>query len=57
MQPLNYLLPQLLVDDIDEAATCDDQVVQLVQVQHGFGHDRKTIDGRSWKTKQRRAYG
>lgn len=55
MQPLNYLLPQLLVYDIDQAPTCDDQVVQLVQVQHGLGHDRQAIDGRTWNRRQRGA--
>lgn len=49
MQPLNDLLPQLLVNDIDEASTGDDQVVQLVQVQHRFRHDRQPVDGGSWK--------
>lgn len=53
MQPLDDLLPQLLVDDIHEATTRDDQVVQLVQVQHGLGHDRQAIDRSSCETKRK----
>lgn len=34
LQPFDDLLPEFLVDDIDETAACDDQIVQLVQVQH-----------------------
>lgn len=52
VQPFNYLLPQLLVYDVDETAARDHQIVQLVKIQHRFGHDRKSIDRRSWKSKR-----
>lgn len=46
MQPLDDLLPQLLVDDVDQPAALDHQVVQLEQVQHGLGHDRQSVNRR-----------
>lgn len=49
MQSLDDLLPQFLVDDVDEAATGDDQIVQFVQVQHRLGHDRQAVDRGAWK--------
>lgn len=47
MQPLDDLLPQLLVDNIHQAAAGYHQIVQLVQVQHRLGHDRQPIDRRA----------
>lgn len=45
MQSLDDFLPQLLVDDVYETSTGNDQIVQLVQIQHGFGHNWQTING------------
>lgn len=47
MKALDDLLPELLVDDIDESAARHHQQVELVEIQHRFGHDWKTIDGSS----------
>ena len=47
MQTLDDLLPQLFVDDVDQSSPGDDQVVQLVQVQHLLGHDGQSVDWRS----------
>lgn len=46
LEALDDLLPQLLVDDVDEAAARHHQVVQLVQVQDLLGHDGQAVDGR-----------
>jgi hypothetical protein len=43
-EPLDDLLPLLLVDDLHEAAPRHHQVVQLVQVQHLLSHDRQPVD-------------
>lgn len=44
MQTLYDLLPQFFVDDVDQSPSGDDQVVQLVQVEHLLGHDRQSVD-------------
>lgn len=44
VQPLDDLLPQLLVDNIHQAAAGYHQIVQLVEIQHRFGHYRQPID-------------
>ena len=46
-EPLDDLLPLLLVDDLHQAAPGAHQVVQLVQVENLLGHDGKTVDGSS----------
>lgn len=57
MQSLDDLLPQLLVDDVHQTTARDYQVVQFVQVQHGFGHYRKAIDGSAWNEGETRKLG
>ena len=47
VQALDDLLPQFLVDDVDESTASHHQVVQLVQIQHLFGHDRQTSNWRA----------
>lgn len=49
-ETLDDFLPELLVDYLDETASLDHQVVELVQIQHGLGHDGQTID---WLTYDR----
>lgn len=49
VEALYDLLPQLLVDDVDESTAGDDQVVQFVQVQHLFGHNRQTSNRSPYK--------
>ena len=45
MQTLDDFLPQLLIDDVHQAAPGDDQLVQFEQIQNRFGHDGKPVDG------------
>lgn len=47
MQALDDLLPQLLVDDIHQSAAGYYQIVQLIEIQHRFGHYGQPIDRRS----------
>ena len=46
VQALDDLLPEFLVDDVDQAAARNHQIVELVQVQHLLGHDRQPRDRR-----------
>lgn len=47
MQTFDDLLPELLVDDVNQTTSLDNQVVQLVQVQHRLGHDGQSVDRRT----------
>ena len=46
-EPLDDLLPLLLVDDLHQAAPGAHQVIQLVEVEDLLGHDGKTVNGSS----------
>ena len=48
-QPLDYLLPLLLVDNLHQPPAPHHQVEQLVQVQDLLGHDGKTVNWSSYK--------
>ena len=43
-EPLDNLLPLLLVDDLHKASSGTHQIVQLVQVENLLGHDGKTVN-------------
>ena len=45
LEPLDDLLPEFLVDDINKATPGHYEVEKLVEVQHLLGHDRETVDG------------
>ena len=46
-EPLDDLLPLLLIDDLHQASSGAHQIVQLIQVENLLGHDGKTVDGSS----------
>lgn len=47
VEALDDLLPEFLVDDVDESSSGNDQIVQLVEVEHRLGHDRQSVDRRA----------
>ena len=47
VEALGDLAPQLLVDDLDEAALGHHELVELEQVEHVLGHDGYAVDGRA----------
>ena len=46
-EPLDDLLPLLLVDDLHQAAPGHHKIEQLIQIQDLLGHDGKTVNGSS----------
>ena len=52
MKSFDDLLPQFLVDDVNEASTGHHQVVQLVEIQHLFGHNRQPCNRRTYISTQ-----
>ena len=48
-EPLDDLLPLLLVDDLHQAAPGHNKIEQLIQIQALLGHDGKTVNWSSYK--------
>ena len=54
MQSFDDLLPQLLVDDVNQSAASHHQIVEFVEVEHLFGHDRQSGDRRACNQKNKK---
>ena len=48
-EPLDDLLPLLLIDDLHQASSGHDKIEQLIQIQDLLGHDGKTVNWSSYK--------
>ena len=44
VEALGDFAPDLTVDHLDEAALLDDELVEPVEIEHLFGHDRNAVD-------------